>query len=265
MQSVVLLRTHVFADRERTIMRELADCGIGPVAVAADESQAPLEVGPFDKVSVTRHSCEAVGLFCPRDFAWRNGDYPLYLARARFPQATHFWMVEPDVEHSFPSFRDFFDRFASRPEIDLLAAWLRLAEPGWYWRQTMSDRPGGIWRCLFATVRISAPAIDACLAARRGKTFSLRDRLNWPNDEVFVATQTVASGLTAADFNTPTGKVYAPEVFGYTPIDGASDFRHPQPGIYHPVLHGAAYQDRIARQLDAADVRWRRRLQRVLP
>ena len=268
---MILLRTHVFGDRERRLCERLATVPAQRVAVAADETRGTLDVGPFEKVSITRAACRRLGLHCPPDFTWRNGDYALYLARRQFPAERFFWLVEPDVEHSFASDAALFERFDAHGEIDLLAPYLSAPVVEWWWGQTARPHPTGVRRALFCFVRVSARAIDLCLRQRRRGRWRLRDRLFWPNDEAFVATEVAHAGLRLADLNDLGAPAYEVASFGYDePLLGDTGaFRATPDRIFHPVLYGADHAGRIARIADSErkvpfDVRARRKLQRSI-
>ncbi len=246
---MIILRTHLFGDRERTLMKRLESVHSHSVAIAVDESKNSINVSPYKKISVTRDSCVRLGLYCPRDFTWRNGDYVLYLARKQFPAERYFWMLEADVENSFTSDSKLFEHFDRQTEVDLLTPYFCTSTTGWWWHQTARRRSTGVKRSLFCIVRLSAQAIDLCLRERQIGRFSLRDRLFWPNDEVFIATETVYAGLAAADLNDFAPPAYTPDTLSFdNPIDGTDGtFRRLPDMIYHPVLYGDAYRKRIER------------------
>ena len=265
---LIILRTHVFGERERAFAEQLRAGHDRPVVIAADETRRPLDVAPFTKISITRAACNALGLYCTPDFTWRTGDYVFYLARHQFPGVERFWVVEPDVEQSFGSWGacfDFFERFTAP---DLISSHLAPATPDWYWRQSGRNRPGGAYRAFFPLVRMSARAVDVCHRERRRGPFSLHDRLHWPNDEVFVATELVHAGLPVADMNSFGTTVYTDDSFNYGPLDGdLGSFRTAPDRVYHAVLYGEAYRERrarIAAETDGRLVRARRKIQRHL-
>ncbi len=269
---MIILRTHVFGARERALMEQLGTDHCHRVVVAADETRRTLDVGPYAKLSVTRAACHRLGLLCPADFTWRNGDYVLYLARNHYPEERQFWMLEPDVEHSFESFPKLFERFDRYADIDFLACYFNQTTEGWWWRQTGRPRASGVFRAMFSFVRLSARALDVGLRQRRRGRFLIRDRLLWPNDEVFMATELVHAGLQVRDLNDFGAAMYEPGSFGYEePLDGdAGTFRTDPDRIFHPVLYGDAYRRRIERIHASWEVqgnismRLRRRLQRML-
>ncbi len=238
-------------------MRRLEGVGTERVAVAADETRGVLDVGGHEKIGLTRAACRAIGLHCTSDFAWRNGDYALYLARQRFPDERFYWLLEPDVEHSFPTMSALFGRFAAYPDVDLLATYLNASTDDWWWSQTGRPHPTGIKRAMFCFIRVSAAAVDLCLRERRRGRWRIRDRLFWPNDEVFVATEVAHAGLRYADLNDLGAPVYDRETFGFDNLlDGtAGTFRERHDRIFHPVLYGDAYAARLARNERAQAVR----------
>jgi hypothetical protein len=58
---MVILRTHIFEDRELATAASLTRDGI-PFAVAADETSGHLDIGPYHKISVTGEACKQLGL-----------------------------------------------------------------------------------------------------------------------------------------------------------------------------------------------------------
>ncbi len=251
-------------------MTRLQSVGSHIAVIAVDETKGEIDVRPFEKISLTRRTCNQLELHCPRDFAWRNGDYVLYLARKQYPTERFFWMLEPDVEHSFSSDSALFEHFDTQTDVDLLTPYFRESTVGWWWSQTARVRSTGVKRALFCIVRLSAPAIDLCLRERQKGRRSLRDRLCWANDEAFVATEIVYAGLSAADLNDFEPPAYNVGTLGFDkPINGAVEsFRRFPNMIYHPVLYGSEFLKRIARIAEAEKTSYfvikRRKLQRLL-
>ena len=155
---MIILRTHLFGERERTLMKRLEGVRSHALVVAIDETKGSVDVSPFQKISVTRKSCTQLGLYCPPDFTWRNGDYVFYLARKQYPAEQYFWMLEPDVEHSFESDSALFEYFDKQTDVDLLLSYFSVSTTGWWWHQTARARSTGVKRALFCIVRLSAQA-----------------------------------------------------------------------------------------------------------
>jgi hypothetical protein len=267
-RSLIVVRTVRYGEQERRFVQKLKDRNEVLIVLAVDESRGTVEVEDHQKISLTRTSCESIGLYCPIDFTWRNGDYALYLARQQFPNFENYWMIEPDVEHSFANFVAFMSVFDSTPDVDLLSGYFEPAHREWHWRGSAKRVKGIAYRCFFPLLRMSARAIDVCRDRRKREKYSLRSRLYWPNDEAFVANTVLNSGLKAADFNDVGSDVYERDSFGYTPLNGDhGGFRKEGNRVYHPVLYGDAYQARLKRHRTATNSlidRVGRKIQRLL-
>jgi hypothetical protein len=216
-----------------------------PAALVADGRHATGYHDELPMISLTEGACRALGLYCPEDFAWRCGDYGYYLARERFPDAQHFWMIETDVYFSADAER-FFAFFAPLSQVDFLAAQLRPADPSWYWMANAAARNVRPFRCLFPVTRLSARAIDATLRQRRLHSRRVLRRQLWPNDEALVATTLINNGFECRDFNDFGLRFYLADTFSHwKPLDGG---RLPDPQgvcMMHPVATGAAYSAKL--------------------
>jgi hypothetical protein len=224
-------------------------------------------MGPVEKVSLTAQACRQLGLYCPKDFAWRCGDYGLYVARRQHPEVAHFWMIESDVRFLGGDVAEFFGAF-DRVEADLLAGQIQDAMPDWYWTHHASARDCAPFRCFFPVTRFSARALDVLLAKRVAHSHSLTRRLLWPNDEAFVATTLFFAGLICRDFNDFGRTFYTRKSFSFeNVIDGdALAAEAPELRMYHPVLFGEAYARKVARLTAPKnlDTPTKRRTRRVL-
>ena len=196
------------------------------------------------KIMLTPDACTALGLYCPSDFAWRCGDYGIYLARQRFADVERFWLIEDDIRIAGGSPAAFFESFESEPEIDFLACNYRRARSDWDWYFNASGRDVLTFRCNFGIVRLSARAIDALLAKRVEQAKRPQRRKLCPNDEGFVATTLSNGDFRCADFN-DFGQIFYDDntmsldrpMRGETFAPATSS-----PMIYHPVLWGADYE-----------------------
>jgi hypothetical protein len=267
-RSLIVVRTVRYGELEQRFVQCLQQQNEVPVVLAVDETRGKVDVKGHQKISITRRVCESIGLHCPIDFTWRNGDYVLYVVRQKFQNFDNYWMIEPDVEHSFSNFGEFIAMFDSAPDLDLLTGYFEPAHREWHWGGSAKRVEGIPYRCFFPLVRLSARAIDVCLDRRKREKFSLRSRLYWPNDEAFIANTILNSGLKAADFNDVGPDVYERESFGYTPLNGDEGaFRSRSNRLYHPVLYGDAYRARVKRQQKATNSlidRVGRKIQRLL-
>jgi len=254
-KTLILVRATRLTPRNLTLADTLAAASGHPVAFVLD-GRFPVGVASERQaLMVTKPDCEALGLYCPDDFTWRCGDYGLYLARKTMPDFERFWLVEHDVLITAP--QAFFPAFDSDPEPDLVATYYRPADKSWFWTRHVEGRNVRPYRCMFPVVSISARAVDALLAKRVEHASQARRRNLWPNDEGFVATALTAAGFRCRDFN-DLGRAYYDEAsFTFdSPIDG-DRFAPPanRPWLYHPVLAGDAYRDKMARLRDEPDLR----------
>jgi hypothetical protein len=266
---VIVIRTTGLEAETVAFGHALAEASGRSAAFLVDERKGPVASagGPVDKISLTAQACRELGLYCPADFAWRCGDYGLYLARRQHPEIEHFWMIESDVRFLGGEAADFFAVF-DRVEADLLAGQIQAASPEWFWSHHASARDCAPFRCFFPVTRFSARALDALLAKRVAQSSRLTRRLLWPNDEAFVATTLHAEGFICRDFNEFGQTFYARESFSFENVIDGQAFTAETPGVrmYHPVLFGEAYARKLER-LNAPknlDTPTKRRTRRVL-
>lgn len=265
---VILFRMTRFTPATRVFAERLERESGHRVVCLVDERGGPIDVSPFPKVSLTDASCEALGIYCPPDMAWRCGDYGFYLARVQYPQASHFWLIEYDVRVSGTDLSTFFGFFEPFGETDLIAAQYRPADRDWYWRHALPARKVVIHRCLFPLVRLTASAVDRLLARRRQMSRKLTARISWPNDESLVATTLSNDGSLCRDLNGFGRTFYTDETFSYfTPFNGDVLKLDGDDGIvYHPVLFDQDYTRKLTRlgRRETRSERFRRRCAKVL-
>ena len=247
-RTCLLLRTHRFDAREKAFLDRLGRESGFPVAVAVDETGGPIECGALPKVSVTPWAARRLGLYCPRDFAWRCGDYALYLARHAMPDIELFWQIEPDVRAAYRDYGDLFRIFTPFPEIDLIGFDIELSKVDHWWHPTMLQRTSRVYRSLFGLTRFSARALDVCEYERRRDFWNPWARLMWPNDETFTATTLFAAGMNVRDANAFGQVLYTRETFSFSRVTRGETFEATaQEGlVYHPVLWGDNYDRKVA-------------------
>lgn len=250
---MILLRTET-VDRELAeFAARLAEWSGQPVTYVIDERKAPaaLPTGS-DKISLTDAACEAIGLYCPHDFAWRCGDYGPYLARQKYPEVERFWLFESDVRLIGTRPEAFFECFAARDE-PFLASYIRPAPADWFWNRTLINADRKPYQCFFPVCRFSAAALDSLLDARQRQSQHWSRRRAWPNDEGFVATSLIGDGFAYADLNDFGSLFYDRANFGFeTLIDGdrMPDCKR-EAALCHPVL----YDDALTRKRNRLDAR----------
>jgi len=192
-------------------------------------------------ILLTEPACTQLGLFCPKDFQWRCGDYGLYLARMQFPDSRQFWLIEFDIRLSGGAgSKEFFAFFENETQPDFLACRHGPAPRDWSWYHHANGRDVIPYYCLFGIVRVSARAVDRLLEHRLMQGRRSNRRAMWPNDEAFVATTLQQKGFVCRDINGFGREFYSETTLAlFTRIRG-EEFasRAPTVKIYHPVLFG---------------------------
>ena len=249
MRELILLRTHVFDDATMRLYDDLKATSNRDVLIVCEESNAVVDVGQGrPKLSVTRRHFIDMGLHAPPNFGWLCGDYVLYAGLEAFPRYDRYWLFEYDVRLGFGKSADFFDRFLDNP-TDVLAFQVRRAGPQWSWYEPMLHFAPKVHACNFSLIAVSRAAALTALQARRemSRAFPAIAQADparrWPNDESFLATTTVVSGLTLLGFNR-TGRTYATETSFKegVPLSDLRIARQPEDFlVHHPVHSGQRF------------------------
>jgi hypothetical protein len=120
---IVLFRTHYRDSGVMEFIERLDRESGARVIVVADERKSDIGAfGRFDKISLTEPAIEKMGLLRTHDVGWRCGDYCFYAALEHIRDASHVWLIEPDVHLNFDKCGDFFSFFRRMPEVDLLGS-----------------------------------------------------------------------------------------------------------------------------------------------
>lgn len=218
--AVVLLRVSCVGVRERVFAEQLEVISSLTVAYLVDarKGTVPAESRPI--VAIDNDRISGLGLHLTDDYAWRCGDYGLYLARRQFPNVNAFWIIEGDVRIAGEMPELFFSAM-EHSRADLLVGHFEPATRDYWWSTHGRGRGVIPHKCLFSAVRISARLADALLQKRRQHARSRWRKAAWPNDEVFVATTAVKDGFEATDFNDVGGPWYSAASFAYAvTLDG---------------------------------------------
>jgi hypothetical protein len=255
---VILLRTNAASQAQHDLVEGLRRSTGLAVWLVADETAQVVEQGPASgKIALTPGRLHELGLLAAPDAMWRCGDYALYAAAAALPEATQFWMVEPDVRIHMPEPGDFFAFFQQHSEVDFLACRLWETNAGWSWYASMKPYAERIFSCLFPLTRFSRRALDFLLLRRRAlaalhqASLAGGEAREWPNDEVFCATELLNAGFRCMDFNGFGRDFYTRETFGFLEAVALSRLaRMPHDGmIYHPVLGGEQLDRKLRQRL----------------
>ena len=205
-KSLVIFRTHFVDERLFDLIGSIRAAPDYEVVIAADETRYTIDTRGIPKLSMTVAPFDALGLYTELwDMLWRCGDYPLYLARQTYPDATNYWLIEYDVAINRPDPVGFFRDHDTAHAHDLLSSHFREREPGWAWGDPMQGEYAVVWRSYFPLVRLSGRAIDfllerRVLASDRIRTIAPGFRPEWPIDEAFVACELHYHGFECADF-----------------------------------------------------------------
>lgn len=249
---MILIRTQEVDERLLDFSKDLERWSGLPCVFAIDERKAEIEspVGT-QKVSLTQAACQSLGLHCPDDFAWRCGDYVLYLARKAHPGHDWYWLIESDVRMGGSDPGEFFRNFADC-EFDLLASYMGAPDQNWPWLRSAESKDRSVQKCFFPVCRFSGQAIDHLLTVRQHHSKSWARRHFWPNDEAFVATTLMTENWSHADLNDVGEPVYSTHEFHFESVfDGDQDI--PGEGVtrlFHPVLFSKALKAKRARLLE---------------
>ncbi len=242
MREIVVVRTHVASPAALAAYDRYAALSGRPTVFCCDETAGPVDTGGRPKLSFTAGGLAAHGLRAepgPRGTGWSCGDYCHYVLRRDLPDFDRCWLLEPDVLLNLDRPAEFFDSLAVREDA-FLAAWFGPADPSWRWAAAAGRHYATVHRCLFPVTRLSAPAADHLLRARRALATSAAR--TWLNDEAFVASELMAAGFACADLNA-TGRVFWTErSFRWRPAhDAARLAAAPRDGLlWHPVREAAA-------------------------
>jgi hypothetical protein len=195
---VVALRTHVWNEEVAVLARRLAYFSQGvEFVILADETNGVLETGGFKKIAHNNDFSQfGVANYPARLVLWYNGDYPLYVLRREFPQATHLAMVEYDVAVNTDVAAIMRD--AQARKIDLIADRLGPASPDWHWWPSLAPHFAQPMIAFIQFVVVSARAVDALLRSRQALMVAKVPDCDadWPFCEGFIPS--VIAGLENA-------------------------------------------------------------------
>lgn len=168
MKQVIGIRTNGWTAAEERTYQRLQEAFLPEqIFVVIDETTAEVTVpAGVQKIGWNQDFMAHTGVLdydhFGRGIGWLCGDY-FYYAFHQAVAADYYWLIEPDVGMSFPSWSDdFFAKFESS-QADGLFANLRLLPEGDYWYQSarlISDQAQG---CSFPLNRLSSSAIQQCL------------------------------------------------------------------------------------------------------
>ena len=238
----VIFRTHVWDDGIAGLARRArACCGSGSFAIAADESNGPLQLDDFVKISHTGDFSD-YGLPNTPDghVLWWNADYVLYAAQRSLPGYDYYVMLEYDVLMNCDLDR-MIEQCASN-NVDLVAQDIRRIASGDHWSGASASEMGpDLWWALIPLVIVSARAIDVMLQTRRTLAAELAaGRIShWPYCEPFLPTAIAQEPSTTT---WPLDRLVDSHMLQFRPVINVRDPRLALSEIVaHPVMSGARF------------------------
>jgi hypothetical protein len=253
MSEIIVLRTHFYDGFVDQMLRDLQTAAQRRVVAVVDERGGAVDV-PQDITKIVLNPA-SLGLVTPADFGWRCGDYALYEAARAVPEASGYWLIEPDVRIHSTGVKAFFDGGAASRNADFVTAWFGPAEARWQWYATMAPFAERQYNCMMQLCRFSPSAARLLLRERRGLSARFlgegRALASWPNDEAFVGATLMDFGFNVATFRDHAPGFQTEGSFTFTRPTSARwlDTLPPDDRIYHPVVRGRKFRERLAAYL----------------
>ncbi|MCV2878309.1 component of SufBCD complex [Sedimentimonas flavescens] len=248
MKTIAAIRTNHWGEDAERVFAQLAPVW-GDRLVTVFHNRPEGMALPLPVVDINDAWVEQNGLRVLPDWGWRCGDYCLYALRQAYPDAEHFWLIEPDVFFK-GDVGAFFDRFADRDE-DCLGVSIEELPAG---NVSFKPIPGlTLFRSIFALVRFSGRAIEM-LRIKRQEYFQTPVRpFRALNDECFCF-----SFLHASDgFSLGSMASIAPDLIQSATMRTDPD-RLPESvpssvpqGVFHPVRCHGSFRAAVSRRLAA--------------
>ncbi len=238
MRTLIIVRTHRGDPATLRAYDRYATLADADTIICCDERAATTDFGTLDKIGFNNATLAELGLLPHPNCGWRCGDYAYYVTRMARPDYDYYWLIEPDVLfHTADIDATFASLNAARS--DFLAPRFYARDARWDWHRTMSGTYDSVFGCNFPITRLSARAIDHLHNARRMMSaIETPDTTeNWPNDEVFVATELTNHDFDCRDLNEHRPGTYTHDSFrNRVPHDRARlQAQSPDELIYHPV------------------------------
>ncbi|MBW0159168.1 component of SufBCD complex [Sedimentimonas flavescens] len=162
MKTIAAIRTNHWGEDAERVFAQLAPVW-GDRLVTVFHNRPEGMALPLPVVDINDAWVEQNGLRVLPDWGWRCGDYCLYALRQAYPDAEHFWLIEPDVFFK-GDVGAFFDRFADRDE-DCLGVSVEPLPGEHIFSRFYKDL--NLQRAIFALVRFSSDLVDWLFEERR--------------------------------------------------------------------------------------------------
>lgn len=183
-RDLAIVRTHKWGETEDKLA-DILRRSFAKVIAVYHNPPADLDIG-IEVVPLVDKWVTERGLRAHRRYGWLCGDYCHYLARERFPDYAHYWLIETDVWLHGDS--DEFFRLCRNSDADGLAAGIRDARgnlsPAWI--ASVGNRTP--IRAFFPMTRLSGRAVDHLFEERIRYARSGVTDAAFCNDSLFVFT-----------------------------------------------------------------------------
>jgi hypothetical protein len=253
MSEIIVLRTHFYDGFVDRMLRGLATATHRRVVTVVDERAGAVDM-PDDIPKIVLNPAD-IGLVTPPDYGWRCGDYALYEVARAVPEASAYWMIEPDVRIHSANTKAFFDGSQATENADFITAWFAPAGPRWQWHATMAPFAERQYHSMMQLCRFSPSAARLLLRERRGLSARFlsegRALASWPNDEAFVGATLMDFGFNVATFRDHAPGFHTEGSFTFTRPTSARwlETVPPDNRIFHPVVRGQKFRERLAAYL----------------
>lgn len=246
MTTVAAIRTHRWGEDETRLAAQLLPVFGERLSVVFHNRPQGL-TPPVPVVDMTDAWVTANGLRVTHDYGWRCGDYAYYALRQARPDASHYWLIEPDVMLTGPV-ADFFAVMEGQA-ADALGVRFGEMNPLHRFARTMPPEMP-LQRAIFAITRFSGRALDRLLALRQAYSASRVMQRNFVNDEIFAFSHLAAQ----PDMVLAAMADLAPAWFADTTVETDPDMLldmlvgRAEPGVFHPVRARASFREAVAKR-----------------
>ncbi len=171
------------------------------------------------------------------EIMWYCADYMFFAVKKYFPEYDYYWQLEYDVFCNGNSYQPFFNRYNGLNSDLIITGTDKVnANSQWYWvkKTDWIYKKVQLYGSFFPIVRLSSTAIDFLFKRRLeiAEVFSqvsANKKNRWIHCELFVPTELLNNGFSAAKLNEPLR--FLPNY----DLNEDRIFENPDNKIYHPV------------------------------
>lgn len=236
-RTAFLLRTNNFDTAAKSLARCLSSFLDAPITIVCDESNGPIEVNDFGKISLTPESLHKLGIGkLPDNWGWFCGDFCYYAAKEEMSGYEYYCLIESDVFFS-DSAAKAFKSILDDNDAEVLAAQLgpRPKKPKHSKGLDLLELNSS-WGCIFPVSRVHSSVIPKMMELRISNENAPRGYLL--NDEAILAGATYKNGFSYEDLSKKYPSMFHEFSFFTNPpylyeglMKSAADLR-----VFHPVV-----------------------------